>query len=310
MIVTKPPAAMAASVAAFCRAGIAVLALGVSAAFADYRDTVPVLRIGMVGNQVALANPLKLEAVQQAFSEALGIPVEIIRMRSYAALIDAHASGRVGYAVHSARSFAATDAACGCVKPFRSPVAGDGSTGFRSVLVVRNATTRPISELRIAYSNEGSVSGWQIPRLAMQAGSLESPQLIRAGSVGAAIKLYGEGEVDGLFGWIPDIPGAAGSDPLLLFGGWDRQATLEKDPVRVIWLSQRIPFGPHAVHRSLPDDLVSALGAFLDQMPSAAPELMDIFEPVFTGGFVTADPQDYEGLRGLVVTAHDGGDNG
>lgn len=303
MIVTKPPAAMAACIFALCRAAIAVLTLGVGVASADYRETVPVLRIGMVEDQVAMANPVKLEAIQQAFAKALDIPVEIIRMRSYAALIDAHASGRVGYAIHSVRSFAATDAACGCVKPFRTPVAGDGSTGFRSVLVVRDATTGPISGLRIAYSNEQSVSGWQIPHQAIQAGSLEPPQLVRGGTVGATIELYGKGDVDGFFGWVPDIPGAAGSDPTLLFGGWDRQTILEKDPVRVIWSSQRIPYGPHAAHSALPDDLVSALGTFLDQMPVAAPGLMDIFEPVFSGGFVTPDPQDYESLRGLVVIA-------
>lgn len=307
MIVTKPAAAMAASFFATCRAGVAVFALGACAAFADYRETVPVLRIGIVENHVALTNPIKLEAVQQAFSEALGIPVEVIKTRSYAALVDAHASGRVGYAIHSARSYAATDAACGCVIPFRTPVAGNGSTGFRSVLAVRDSITRPISELRIAYSNEDSVSGWQIPHQAMQAGSLESPQLVRAGTVDATIALYGAGGADGFFGWVPDIPGAAGSDPSLLFGGWDRQTTLEGDPVRVIWSSQRIPYGPHAAHRSLPDDLVVALGEFLDQMAANTPGLLDIFEPFFAGGYVTPDPQDYENLRGLVVTVADDG---
>lgn len=307
MIVTKPSAAMAACFFAAFRAVIAALSLGACAAFAEYRETVPVLRIGMVENHVALTNPLKIETVQQAFSKTLGIPVEIIRMRSYAALVDAHASGRVGYAIHSARSYAATDAACGCVRPFRTPVAGDGSTGFRSVLVVRDAITRPLSELRIAYSNEDSVSGWQIPRQAMQAGSLESLQLVRTGTVEATVELYGKGGVDGFFGWVPDMPAAAGSDPSLLFGGWDWQETLKNDPVRVIWSSQRIPYGPHAVHRSMPDDLVTALGEFLDQMPATAPGLLDIFEPFYGGGYIIPDPQDYENLHGLVVAGTDNG---
>ncbi|WP_394691255.1 phosphate/phosphite/phosphonate ABC transporter substrate-binding protein [Hoeflea sp.] len=304
---TKPLAAMAACMFATLRTAVVVLSLGAGAAFAEYRETVPVLRIGVVESHVGLTNPLKIQAVQQAFSKTLGIPVEIMRMRSYAALVDAHASGRVGYAVHSARSYAATAAACGCVKPLRTPVASDGSTGFRSVLVVRDGVTSSISELRIAYSNEDSVSGWQIPHQAMQAGSLDSPRLVRAGTVEATIELYGKGGADGFFGWVPDIPAAAGSDPSRLFGGWDWQATLENDPVRVIWSSQRIPYGPHAVHRSLPDDLVAALGEFLDQMPASAPGLLDIFEPFFAGGYVIADPQDYENLRGLVVTQSDSG---
>ncbi|WP_420407596.1 phosphate/phosphite/phosphonate ABC transporter substrate-binding protein [Hoeflea sp.] len=271
-------------------------------ASADYRETVSVLRIGMLDNHPAAADPLKLEAVREAFSDALGISVEIIRMRSYAALVDAHASGRIGYAIHSAMSFAATNAACGCVRPLRVPVAADGSTGFRSVLAVRDTVTRPISELRIAYSTEESVSGWLIPQRAMKAGSLDRPELIRAGDVTSALKLYDEEQVDGVFGWLPDIPNSTGLDPALLFGGWAAQSGGFSDSIRLIWSSQPIPYGPHATHRSLPDDLVEALGDFLDRMPQAAPGLLDIFEPVFSGGYAVPDPRDYENMRDLVLT--------
>lgn len=280
--------------------GLALFLSGGVAA-ADYRETVSVLRIGMIESHAAVADPLKLEAVRQAFSDALGISVEIIRMSSYAALVDAHASGRIGYAIHSARSYAATDAACGCVEPLRVPVAADGSTGFRSVLAVRDEVTSPISELGIAYSNEDSVSGWLIPQRAMRAGSLDRPKLIRAGDVTSALKLYEDMQVDGFFGWIPDIPGSTGLDPVQLFGGWTDQSAGVSGSTRLIWSSQPIPYGPHATHRSLPDDLVEALGEFLDRMPQAAPGLLDIFEPVFAGGYAVPDPRDYENLRDLVV---------
>lgn len=302
---------LAASTTALARAMIACLflSLGCGVAAADYRETVAVLRIGMIENHAAVADPLKLEAVQQAFSDALGISVEIIRMSSYAALVDAHASGRIGYAIHSARSYAATDAACGCVEPLRVPVAGDGSTGFRSVLAVRDSVTKPISELRIAYSNEDSVSGWLIPQRAIRAGSLDRPELIRAGDVTSAMKLYGDMQVDGFFGWIPDVPDSMGLDPQQLFDGWTAQSAGISGSTRLIWSSQTIPYGPHATHRSLPDDLVEALGEFLDRMPQAAPGLLDIFEPVFAGGYAVPDPRDYENLRDLVV-AGPAGTNG
>ncbi|AKI02769.1 ABC-type phosphate/phosphonate transport system, periplasmic component [Hoeflea sp. IMCC20628] len=283
-----------------CWAGLAAAVCVVGAARADYRESVPVLRIGLVESHVAAADPLKLDAVRHSFATTLGIPVEIIKMASYAALIDAQASGRVGYAIHSARSFAATDAVCSCVRAFRSPVAADGSTGFRSVLVARDSINRPVEGLRIAYSSEESISGWQIPQQAIRAGSLDAPQLVRAGSVNAVIALYLAGEVDGYFAWLPDIPGDAGSDLTHLFGGWNRSGIGAADPLRVLWSSQRIPYGPHAAHRSLPDDLVEALGRFLDEMPSKAPGLLDIFEPVYGGGYVTPDPEDYRNVRGLV----------
>ncbi|MEQ8480636.1 MAG: PhnD/SsuA/transferrin family substrate-binding protein [Hoeflea sp.] len=295
--------ALAASISVLARMLLTGLPLimGGGVAAADYRETVSVLRIGMIENHAAAADPLKLEAVRQAFSDALGISVEIIRMSSYAALVDAHASGRIGYAIHSARSYAATDAACGCVEPLRVPVAADGSTGFRSVLAVRDEITGQIGELRIAYSTEESVSGWLIPQRAMRAGSLDQPQLVRAGDVISALKLFEDMQVDGFFGWIPDIPDSTGLDPAQLFGGWASRSAGIGGTTRVIWSSQPIPYGPHATHRSLPDDLVEVLGEFLDRMPQAAPGLLDIFEPVFAGGYAVPDPGDYENLRDLVV---------
>jgi phosphonate transport system substrate-binding protein len=281
-------------------AGLAVAALTAVPARADYRDSVPVLRIGVVEAQLAAVDPAKLAAVDAAFADALGVPVEIVRMGSYAALIDAHASGRVGYAIHSTRSFAATEAVCGCIRAFRTPVAADGSTGFRSVLVVRDSVAKPVSELKVAYSREDSVSGWLIPQQAIRTGGLDAPQLVRAGSVAAVIALYAGGEVDGFFAWIPDSPGDAGADVARVFGGWNMPAIAGAEPLRMLWSSQRIPYGPHAVLRSLPDDLVEALGGFLDRIPASAPGLLDIFEPVYGGGYVAPDPEDYRNVRGLV----------
>jgi len=300
MVVIKLIVRFAGFARAFRWAIIGVAMVLAGAARADYHESVPVLRIGIVETHVAAADPLKLEAVRIAFANALGIPVEIIRMGSYAALIDAHASGRVGYAIHSARSFAATDAACGCVRAFRSPIAADGSTGFRSVLVARDNITIPVAGLKVGYSNEASVSGWQIPHQAIRAGSLELPQLVRGGSVGAVIELYKAGKIDGFFAWLPDVPGDAGSDLERLFGGWNQSVIKTADPLRVAWSSQRIPYGPHTVHRSLPDDLVDALGVFLDEMASAAPGLLDVFEPFYGGGYVIPDPEAYRNVRGLV----------
>lgn len=283
--------------------GAAAIVLLPALARADYRETVSLLRIGLVESHAAAADPVKLEAIRQAFAAATGISVEIVKLPNFAALVDSHASGRVGYAIHSAKSFAATQAVCGCVRAFRNPVAADGSTGFRSVLVVRASTEKPLTSLNMAYSNEGSVSGWQIPQQAFGAGSLERPVMVRAGSVGSLIALYRTGEVDGFFGWLPYMPGESGSDLEKLFGGWMPDQHRESEPLRLIWSSEPVPYGPHAVHQSVPADLVDALGSFLDAMPASAPGLLDIFEPNYAGGFATPGPEDYRNVRNLVEPA-------
>ena len=305
MVMIKCSVRFAASLRALGWAAVWLVLASAGMARADYRDSVAVLRIGLVETHVAATDPVKLEAIRLAFANALAIPVEIIKLGSYAALIDAHASGRVGYAIHSARSFAATETACRCVRALRSPVAADGSTGFRSVLVARDSVNLPVAQLRVGFSDEASVSGWQIPQRAIKTGSLEQPKLVRGGSIASVIELYRDGSIDGFFAWVPDIPGEAGSDPERLFGGWNQSAIRSAEPLRIIWSSQRIPFGPHAVHRSLPDDLADAIGVFLDGMASSAPGLMDIFEPAYGGGYVIPDPDDYRDVRGLVEALSD-----
>lgn len=290
-----------ALILAVATAALAIVATG---ARADYRETVQVLRIGMLANQMAGADPARLDAVEKAISANLGIPTEIIRFPSFSALIDAHASARVQYAIHSAVSYAATEAVCGCVTPLRRPVSGDGAVGFRSVLVVRDRAAADIAALKIAFSNEASVSGWTLPREAMASGGLAKPQLVRAGTVSAALDLYLDGSVDGFFAWIPEIAGKAPSTtPADLFGGIHAGRLAGGDPLRMLWLSEPVLNGPHAVHRALPEDLVAALGTFLDEMPTKAPGLLDIIEPLHSGGFVEAVPENYRTLRSLIDTA-------
>lgn len=286
---------------AIATAALATLATG---ARADYRETVQVLRIGMLANQMAGADPARLDAVEKAISASLGIPTEIIRFPSFSALIDAHASARVQYAIHSAVSYAATEAVCGCVTPLRRPISSDGAIGFRSVLVVRDSAAADIAALKIAYSNEASVSGWTLPREAMSSGGLATPQLVRAGTVSAALDLYLDGSADGFFAWIPEVTGKAPSTtPADLFGGIHAARLAGGDGLRMLWLSEPVFNGPHAVHRSLPEDLIAALGTFLDEMPVKAPGLLDIIEPLHSGGYVAAVPENYRTLRGLIDTA-------
>lgn len=262
------------------------------------------LRIGVVAGQLTAGDPARLDAVEKAFSDRLGIPVEIIRFPSFSALIDAHASARVNYAIHSAISFAAADAACGCVTPLRRPVSESGAVGFRSVLAVRQSATAEIASLRIAYSGEASVSGYQIPRQAMASGSLKAPKLVHAGNIATVVELYLAGKVDGFFAWIPEIAGKSpATGPEDLFGAAYATELGGGEAVRAVWLSEPVFHGPHAVHRSIPDDLSEALAIFLDEMPKTAPGLLDIVDPVHSGGFVAAAHEDYRNLRTLVESA-------
>ncbi len=285
-----------------CLLVVLVTCFAVTTARADYRTTMTELRIGIIRSHPAVADPIRQETVRQAYAKAIGLPVEIVTFASFGALIDAHASGRVHYAFHSAKSFAATEAVCGCVRALRRPVAADGATGFRSVLAVREAAAATrLADLDIGYSDETSASGWEIPRRAIKTGSLEAPTMVRGGSVAGVLDAYEMHSIDGFFGWVPDYADSRPSDASRMFGGSFGERLEEAGPMRIIWLSEPVLNGPHALHQSVPEDLAASLGTFLDTLPERAPGLLDLVEPVLAGGFVAAGPTDYSNLAGLVT---------
>lgn len=279
---------------------VSVLFMTVAQARADYHDTVPILRIGMLETHPAMADPLRIKTIEQAFSKALNIPVEIIRFPDLAALVDAHASARVKYVIHTALSYAATETVCACIRPLRRPIGSDGTSGFRSVLVMGyNASRKPPV---IAYSRQQSLSGWAIPREAMLNGSLPELDEKMAGSVANAVAMLVDGQADGIFGWLPE--GRDDASKTLgerLFNGAYRDELEAASEMSISWLSDPVYNGPHAVHRSLPDDLVEALAVFLDEMPETAPGLLDILEPLSSGGYQPASKEDYHSLINLVA---------
>ena len=74
-------------------------------------------RIGLIAQDGAGQAVPGLSVLKQAYARALGIPVEILVARDYAALIDAHAKARVDYAIYSTTAYATTLMLCGCVEP-------------------------------------------------------------------------------------------------------------------------------------------------------------------------------------------------
>ena len=284
--------------------GILWLGLAMLPARADYRDVVPVLRIGMLQSHPAMSDPIKVRTIEKAYETAIGIPVELVRFPDLAALIDAHASARVQYAIHSALSFATTESACGCLLPLRRTVGADGRTGFRSVLVLKPGVEP--AGARIAYSDRTSLSGWIIPREAAANGSLEEGSLIAAGSVRAAVEMLVEGKVDGILGWLPEGVRDERADlSERLFGGLFADDLGKMGELRIAWLSGPVYNGPHAVLRSLPGDLVEVLGTFLDDMNERQPGLLDILEPYNSGGYEPASNADYRSLERLVQNLRD-----
>src|SRR5438445_3471984 len=81
-------------------------ALWCGPARADWRDDIGTFRIGIVAEPGAGNTVPGLALLTQSFTNALGMKVEFVVARDYAALIEAQANARIEYAIYSATAYA------------------------------------------------------------------------------------------------------------------------------------------------------------------------------------------------------------
>jgi phosphonate transport system substrate-binding protein len=275
-------------------------------ALADWREDIGTFRVGVVEEPGAGATIAGLAALSDAYTKALGMKVEFFVARNYPALIDAHATGRIEYAVYSASAYAAAYERCECVEPLVAPVGEDGSTGIRSVLIARDGrlpSSADLSGRRIALLPPDSIAGHQMPLAAFQLGGMplsgEESFFVEVGSAEAAEALLAEGGVDAIFGWMP--VGPAGS-PDMEGGTMARleAAGMERSRLSIVWRSDILRYGPHAVSRALDPEPKRRLAAFLTALKQDDPDLYQRLETHRLGGFATASQSDYAAALDMV----------
>ena len=73
-----------------------------SAAHADWRKDLGTFRIGISATDAKSLSPVETGKMSAGYAAALGMPVEIVVLRDYPALIDAQVSSRIEYAIYTA----------------------------------------------------------------------------------------------------------------------------------------------------------------------------------------------------------------
>lgn len=225
---------------------------------ADWRDDIGTFRVGIVAEPGAGNTVPGLALLTDAYTKALGMKVEFVVSRDYAALIEAQANAHIEYAVYSATAYAIASERCECVEPLVAPVDSDGVIGIRSVLLTRDGKVPDLAAMeahRVAMVPPDSVGGSLLPLAGLAAEGVkiakDAPFLTHANSAAAAETMLVDGEADALFGWMPAVadgqPDVAGGTVARL-----EMAGLSKAALQVVWTSGLLRYGPHAV-RSDPD---------------------------------------------------------
>jgi phosphonate transport system substrate-binding protein len=288
-------------------AGMMVFAAG--AVSADWRDDVKVLRIGFLAGDNTPYRSARLEPFRVYMEAKTGIPVEMVPARTLGALIDAQAGARIQYAIHSAASFAAAEATCHCVEPLAVPAAEGGETGFHAVLLARaDSPIRSLADAkgaRIVLAGEDSIAGNLLPLKAFEREGIVPEQffasIARAADPKAAIAMLLAGDADMAVGWSSLEGDFASGYSFGVLREMVDSADLTMDEVRVVWQSDLIPFGPHAVRGDMPAELKALLSESLLAMAGEDPAALDAVDRSGGGGFVPVDAGAYAAVAALVA---------
>lgn len=149
---------------------------------------------------------------------------------------------------------------------------------------------------RVAIAPADYAGGALLPLAALSAAGVkiaqDSPFLARAASATAAETMLSGGDADGLFGWEPaDADGQSAHS-----GGTVARLEAAGIPgasLRVLWTSDLLRYGPHAVRSDLDPEAKRRLTVFLTNLQSQTPDVYDLLERAHTGGFSPVSQKDY-----------------
>lgn len=282
-----------------------------SPAHADWRDDIGTFRIGIVAEPGAGNTVPGLALLTDAYTKALGMKVEFVVARDYAALIEAQANARIEYAIYSATAYATAAQRCGCVEPLVAPVDFDGAAGIRSILLTLDGKLPDLAAMeshRIAMAPSDSVGGSLLPLAALAAQGRkiaeDAPFLVHADSAAAAETMLVDGKADGLFGWVATT--ADGQHETSGTQGRLEAAGLSSAALKVVWTSGLLRYGPHAVRSDLDPEAKRRLTVFLTNLKSMSPDVYDLLESKHSGGFAVVAAKDYEMAQAIVRLVADG----
>ncbi len=274
---------------------------------AGWREDLGTFKIGMLADPGTERTIAGLSEIEGAFSAALNMPVRIFIAKNYAALIDAHATSRIDYAIYSTMAFATAQNLCKCLKPVAARLGAKGDVGIRSVLLVRNSAISEPGELRTvktAYADSDSVAGGLLPMavLAETDGLLQidSAKLVAASSDTDALNMFLNGEVDGLFGWelademLEPVPNSGTLEML-------EEKGVDLSSFSVPWRSDMFRYGPHAVRADIDDEAKSLLGVFLTGLADTKPDVLEHLTGTVDGGFAEVTGSHYDMAYRLIV---------
>jgi phosphonate transport system substrate-binding protein len=279
---------------------------------ADWRKDLGTFRIGISATDAKSLSASETDKLTAGYSSALGMPVEIIVLRDYPALIDAQVSSRIEYAIYTASSFAAAWLLCECVEPLAAPVQTNGATGTRSILVMNAGaifTRLDLNGIKIGIPGRDSISGFAVPLAEYAIGTRALAPDERFFNLfpgmAEAASAFADGRIDGFFGWAYADAAGTLKGSGIMGTGTDAAFSVSGKSVetKIPWTSNLLRYGPHAVRRNLDAEAKSALRNYLQALDAEQVDLLSLLPPNDISRFIPVSQEEYRSAIAAVKAA-------
>ena len=279
-------------------------ALTAPAAFAqDWREDVPVFRIGLLGGENDADRLRDNACLQEDLAELLGVPVELFPAPDYAGVMQGLLADQLDYAQLGASGYAGIylqDPEA--VEPLFVSAESDGATGYFSVMyTLASSDIMSIEDMEgrtLAFADPNSTSGYLVPRAEMTRAGIDIDSYFAETGFGGgheqAVVAVLNGQYDAGVTWVSGVGEPSEGYTRGNLRSMIDNGLLDMADLRIIWQSSQIPNGPIVVRTDLPQEAKDIVSDYLANLLESDPECYYSVTAGEGQGFVAVDHSFFE----------------
>ncbi len=279
-------------------------ALTAPAAFAqDWREDVPVFRIGLLGGENDADRLRDNACLQEDLAELLGVPVELFPAPDYAGVMQGLLADQLDYAQLGASGYAGIylqDPEA--VEPLFVSAESDGATGYFSVMyTLASSDITSIEDMEgrtLAFADPNSTSGYLVPRAELTRAGIDIDSYFAETGFGGgheqAVVAVLNGQYDAGVTWVSGVGEPSEGYTRGNLRSMIDNGLLDMADLRIIWQSSQIPNGPIVVRTDLPQEAKDIVSDYLANLLESDPECYYSVTAGEGQGFVAVDHSFFE----------------
>jgi phosphonate transport system substrate-binding protein len=287
----------------------AVIAMGATAltstaAFAqDWREDVPVFRIGLLGGENE-SDRLREHDCQKAYlEERLGVPVELYPASDYAGVMQGLLAGQLEFAGLGSAGYAGIylqDA--DAVEPLYTTMQVDGSLGYYSVMyTLAGSGLDSIEDMEghsLAWADPNSTSGYLVPLAELTGMGIDPDAYFSETGFGGgheqAVVAVLNGQYDAGVTWTSGVGDINQGYSRGNLRSMVDKGMLDMSEIQIIWQSNLITNGPRVIRSDLPQELKDLVMGAMMQLQVVDRECFDAINDGESMGYWPISHEFYE----------------